>query len=214
MFTDIEGSTRRWEADADAMRVALIAHDEVLGAAIESHDGYVFSRTGDGVVAAFASPKSAVDAAIAAQRALPLPVRMGLATGEAEHRDDDYFGVVLNRAARVMAAGHGSQILLADSTADQLADVDLLDLGLRRLRDVPIAVRVFQVQAPGLGTEFPPIKVLDATPGNLRPGVTSFVGRELDVAGLIAEARAHRLVTLTGPGGSVRPDWRPKLRRC
>ncbi|MDT5242756.1 MAG: hypothetical protein QOD36_132, partial [Mycobacterium sp.] len=80
LFTDIEGSTRRWEADADAMRAALMAHDEVLRSAIEAHDGYLFSHTGDGVVAAFTSPKSAVDAAISAQRALELPVGMGIAT--------------------------------------------------------------------------------------------------------------------------------------
>ena len=100
--------------------------------------------------AAFASPKSAVDAAVAAQRALGLPVRMGLATGEAELRDGDYFGAVLNRAARVMAAGHGGQILLAESTAGLLSGVDLVDLGPRRLRDVPIPVGVFQVRAQGL----------------------------------------------------------------
>jgi class 3 adenylate cyclase len=97
LFTDIEGSTRRWETDADVMRAALMEHDEVLRTAIEKHDGYVFSHTGDGVVSAFASPRSAVDAAIAAQRALELPVRMGMATGEAELRDGDYFGTVLNR---------------------------------------------------------------------------------------------------------------------
>ena len=141
LFTDIEGSTRRWEADADAMRAALLAHDEVLRTAIEAHDGFLFSHTGDGVVAAFASPKSAVDAAVAAQRALELPVRMGIATGEAELRDGDYFGTVLNRAARVMAAGHGGQILVADSTAVLLSGVDLVDLGPRRLRDVPSAGR-------------------------------------------------------------------------
>ena len=107
------------------------------------------SHTGDGVCAAFASPKSAVDAAVAAQRALELPVRMGLATGEAELRDGDYFGTVLNRAARVMAAGHGGQILVADSTAVLLSGVDLVDLGPRRLRDVPIPVGVFQVRAAG-----------------------------------------------------------------
>jgi class 3 adenylate cyclase len=117
LFTDIEGSTRRWESDADAMRAALLTHDEVLRTAIEAHEGFLFSHTGDGVVAAFASPRSAVDAAIAAQRALELPVRMGIATGEAELRDGDYFGTVLNRAARLMAAGHGGQILVADSTA-------------------------------------------------------------------------------------------------
>ena len=115
LFTDIEGSTRRWEADADGMRVALAAHDEVLRGAIEAHGGFMFKHTGDGVCAAFASPRSAVDAAVAAQRALELPVRMGLATGEAELRDGDYFGAVLNRAARVMAAGHGGQILVADA---------------------------------------------------------------------------------------------------
>ena len=107
LFTDIEGSTRRWEADAAAMRVALAAHDEVLCKAIEAHDGWLFSHTGDGVVAAFASPRSAVDAAIAAQRALELPVRMGIATGEAELRDGDYFGTVLNRAARVRLSQAG-----------------------------------------------------------------------------------------------------------
>ena len=132
------------------MRAALLAHDEVLRTAIEAHDGFVFSHTGDGVVAAFASPKSAVDAAVAAQRALELPVRMGIATGEAELRDGDYFGTVLNRAARVMAAGHGGQILVADSTASLLSGVDLIDLGPRRLRDVPTPVGVFQVRAPGL----------------------------------------------------------------
>ena len=111
------------------MRAALMAHDEVLRTAIEAHDGFLFSHTGDGVVAAFASPTSAVDAAVAAQRALELPVRMGLATGEAELRDGDYFGTVLNRAARVMAAGHGGQILVADSTAVLLSGVDLVRSG-------------------------------------------------------------------------------------
>jgi class 3 adenylate cyclase len=132
LFTDVEGSTRRWEADADGMRVALAAHDEVLRSAVEAHGGWLFKHTGDGVCAAFASPKSAVDAAIAAQRALELPVRMGLATGEAQLREGDYFGTVLNRAARVMAAGHGGQILVAESTAALLSGMDLLDLGPRR----------------------------------------------------------------------------------
>ncbi len=139
------------------MRVALAAHDEVLRGAIEAHGGWLFKHTGDGVCAAFASPKCAVDAAVAAQRALQLPVRMGLATGEAELRGADYFGAALNRAARVMAAGHGGQILLAESTAGLLSGVDLLDLGPRRLRDLPIPVGVFQVRAPGLRTDFPAV---------------------------------------------------------
>src|ERR1700693_3840665 len=114
------------------MRTALLAHDKVLRSAIEAHGGFLFKNTGDGVCAAFASPKSAVDAAVAAQRELEWPVRMGLPTGEAELREGDYFGAVLNRAARVMAAGHGGQILLADSTAVLLRGMDLLDLGPRR----------------------------------------------------------------------------------
>jgi class 3 adenylate cyclase len=140
LFTDVEGSTRRWEADPDEMRAALTAHDEVLRAAIETHGGFMFKHTGDGVCAAFSSPRSAVDAAVAGQRGLELPVRMGLATGEAEIRDGDYFGAILNRTARVMAAGHGGQILLADSTAGLLSGVDLVDLGPRRLRDLPTPV--------------------------------------------------------------------------
>jgi predicted ATPase/class 3 adenylate cyclase len=201
LFTDIEGSTRRWEADAEAMRAALSKHDQVLQTAIESHDGFLFSHTGDGAVAAFSSPRSAVDAAIDAQRELQLPVRMGLATGEAELRDRDYFGTVLNRAARVMAAGHGGQVLLADSTAVLLSGVDLLDLGPRRLRDVPTPVGVFQVRAPGLATDFPPLRALDTSPGNLRRAATSFIGRESQVAEVQAALHQHRLVTLTGVGG-------------
>jgi predicted ATPase/class 3 adenylate cyclase len=201
LFTDVEGSTRRWENDADAMRAALAAHDEVLRSAIEAHGGCLFKHTGDGVCAAFASPRSAVDAAVAAQRELELPVRMGIATGEAELRESDYFGTVLNRAARVMAAGHGGQILLVESTAVLLSGVDLIDLGPRRLRDLPTPVGVFQVRAPGLQTEFPALRALDASPGNLRPAPTSFTGRESEVAELQAAVKAHRLVTLTGVGG-------------
>jgi predicted ATPase/class 3 adenylate cyclase len=201
LFTDVEGSTRRWESDAQAMRVALVVHDKVLRTAIEAYDGFLFSHTGDGFVAAFASPMSAVKAAIDAQRELQLPVRMGLATGEAELRDGDYFGTVLNRAARVMAAGHGGQILLAESTAGLLSGIDLIDLGPRRLRDLPTPVQVFQLQAEGLRTDFPPLRTLDPSPGNLRPQATSFIGRESEVAELQTTLKAHRLVTLTGVGG-------------
>jgi predicted ATPase/class 3 adenylate cyclase len=201
LFTDVEGSTRRWEADAEGMRAALAAHDDVLRKAVEAQGGWLFKHTGDGVCAAFASPRSAVDAAVAAQRALELPVRMGLATGEAELRGGDYFGAVLNRAARVMAAGHGGQILLAESTAGLLNGVDLVDLGPRRLRDLPIPVGVFQARAAGLRVEFPPLRALDTTPGNLRPATTSLIGRESEVTEIEAAVKAHRLVTLTGVGG-------------
>jgi predicted ATPase len=201
LFTDVEGSTRRWEADADAMRAALAAHDDVLCKVIEAQGGWLFKHTGDGVCAAFASPRCAVDAAVAAQRELELPVRMGLATGEAELRDGDYFGAVLNRAARVMTAGHGGQVLLAESTAGLLSGVDLIDLGPRRLRDLPAPIGLFQVRAEGLRTEFPPLRALDASPGNLRPATTSFIGRESEAGEVHAAIKAHRLVTLTGVGG-------------
>jgi predicted ATPase len=201
LFTDIEGSTRRWESDADAMQAALAAHDKVLRAAIETNGGFLFSHTGDGVVAAFASPRSAVGAAVAAQLALELPVRMGLATGEAELRDGDYFGAVLNRAARVMAAGHGGQVLVAESTAVLLSGVDLVSLGPRRLRDLPNPITVFQLQAPGVRTGFPPLRTLDSSPGNLRRAPTSMVGRDAEVVEIAAAMRTRRLVTLTGVGG-------------
>jgi predicted ATPase len=201
LFTDIEGSTRRWESNADEMRAAVAAHDKVLRTAIEAHEGFLFSHSGDGVAAAFTSPISAVDAAIEAQRELQLPVRMGIATGEADLRDNDYFGMVLNRAARLMSAGHGGQILVADSTAGLLSGVDLMDLGPRRLRDLPNPIKVFQLRVPGLRADFPPLRTVDTSPGNLRKPATSFIGRDSEVADVVAAVRAHRLVTLTGSGG-------------
>ncbi len=214
LFTDIEGSTRRWENDAIAMRTALAAHDQVLRSVIEGHGGFLFKHTGDGVCAAFASPRSAVDAAVVAQRALELPVRMGIATGEAELREGDYFGAVLNRAARVMAAGHGGQILIGESTAVLISGIDLVDLGPRRLRDVPTPVGVFQVRAPGLRAEFPSLRALDASPGNLRPSATSFIGRESQVAELQTTLKAHRLVTLTGVGGVGKTRLAQEIATC
>ena len=186
VFTDIEGSTRRWEADADAMRSALEAHDAVLRVAVEAHGGWLFKHTGDGVCAAFASPKAAVDAAAAAQRSLELPVRMGIATGEAELRGDDYFGAVLSRTARVMSAGHGGQILLDGATAALVSELDLIPFGPRRLRDIATPVEMFQVRAPSLRAEFPPLKT-DSAPGNLRPPSTSLVGRDSE----LTERYAH-----------------------
>jgi predicted ATPase/fructose-specific component phosphotransferase system IIB-like protein len=201
LFTDIEGSTRRWEANPDATRSALALHDQVLRAAIEAHAGWLFKHTGDGVCASFSSAPAAIEAAVAAQRALELPVRMGLATGEIERRGDDYFGPVLNRAARVMAAGHGGQILVAASTASLLDRVELVDLGEHRLPDLSRPTRLFQVVAPDLTSEFGPLRSLDSVPGNLPMQSTSFVGRDIEVKEVVELVRAHRLVTLTGVGG-------------
>ena len=183
------------------MRQALVAHDDVMRETVAAHDGVLFKHTGDGVCAAFGSPRSAVDAAIAAQRALALPVRMGVATGEAELRGEDYFGTVLNRAARVMSAGHGGQILVDGVTAELLTGVDLLAMGSRRLRDIARPVELFQIRAAGLPEEFPPLETADAAPGNLRPSTTRLIGRESELADVASALKANRLVTLTGVGG-------------
>ena len=112
LFTDIEGSTRRWERGPQEMAVALARHDAILREAVATHGGEAFKHTGDGLIAAFASAQAAIDAAIVAQRQLELPVRMAIATGEVEARDIDYFGPALNHAARILAAGHGGQALV------------------------------------------------------------------------------------------------------
>jgi predicted ATPase len=201
LFTDIEGSTRRWEEDRQAMRSALAAHDEVLRRGVENAGGFLFKHTGDGICAAFSSANAAVAAAVAGQRALELPVRMGLATGYAELDGDDYHGPVLNRAARVMAAGHGRQILLAGSTAGLVEGVQLTDLGAHRLRDLAGLEHLFQVRASGLRSAFPSLRTLDPVPGNLPVPSTSFIGRERQVVQVAGLVREHRLVTLTGVGG-------------
>jgi predicted ATPase len=201
LFTDIEGSTRRWEADAEAMRLALADHDEVLRAVVDAHGGSLFKHTGDGVCAAFSTAGDAIGAAVDGQRRLGLPVRMGIATGSVELRGEDYFGPALNRTARVMSAGHGGQVLVAAATAALASDQDLIDLGVHRLRDLSGAEHLFQVRADGLRSEFLPLRTLDATPGNLPILTTSFVGRTSEVKEVVELVRAHRLVTLTGVGG-------------
>jgi predicted ATPase len=201
LFTDIEQSTRRWDEQPDLMRRQLAEHDVALKQAVASAGGFLFKHTGDGVVAAFASPRAAVDAAVAAQQQLTLPVRMGICSGEVESRDNDYFGPALNRAARTMSAAHGGQILVAASTASLISGVDLIDLGRHRLRDLSQEQHLFQVYVEGLKLDFPPPRTLNALPGNLPAQATSFLGREQDIIELAALVRGNRLVTLTGVGG-------------
>ncbi len=201
LMTDIEASTRRWEEQPEAMRIALTRHDATLREAIEANGGWPFKHTGDGMLAAFAAARPAIQAAIAAQRLLELPVRMGVCTGEAELRDDNYFGPALNRTARIMAAAHGGQVLVAAATAAIVDDADLVDLGEHRLRDLSQPQRLYQVRAEGLKDKFPALRTLDARPGNLPVQTTSFLGRERDLAE-VAEMLGHvRLLTLTGVGG-------------
>jgi predicted ATPase/class 3 adenylate cyclase len=199
LFTDIEGSTARWDTDAEAMRSALARHDQTLSLAIEDAGGWMFKHTGDGVLGAFERPSGAIDAAIAAQRNLGLPVRMGIATGHAEHRNGDYFGPVLNQAARVMSVGHGGQVLVAASTAALVSDIAFVDLGEHSLRGLSQRIRIFQLRADGLDQEFAPLAT--AARGNLPATQNRLVGRDRELARIADALETSRIVTLTGVGG-------------
>ena len=215
LFTDLEKSTRLWEEQPAAMSKALARHDSILRDAIAAHAGHLVKSTGDGVFAVFADASDAVDAAVAAQLALgaedwtvpePLRVRMGIHSGPAELRDGDYFGNAVNRAARLMSAAHGGQVVISQATEAVLPEVlaaglELVDLGQQRLADLSRPERVFQVAHEGLGRVFPRLRSLDALPGNLPVQVTSFVGRDDDLARITAMLREARLITLTGVGG-------------
>jgi predicted ATPase/class 3 adenylate cyclase len=214
LFTDLEGSTRLWELHPEAMTQVLARHDAILRDAIELHGGHVVKTTGDGIHAAFATAHDAVVAAIDGQRVLiderwepePLRVRMGIHTGESDMRDGDYYGPAVNRAARLMSLAHGGQILISRATEELLHDalsdgIELRDLGEHRLRDLSRAERIFQVEAPGLREDFASLRSVDSYPGNLPLQVTSFVGRDDDLAILAKAVEENRLVTLTGTGG-------------
>jgi predicted ATPase/class 3 adenylate cyclase/Tfp pilus assembly protein PilF len=220
LFTDVEGSTRRWEQDSVATRTAIERHFALVDEAINANNGVRFKIIGDAVQAAFPTALDAALAAVAAQRALiaedwgalgPIPVRMALHTGVATPHDGDYLSPALNRLARLLAAGAGGQILLTEATRLLVRDLssagmplDLVDLGEHRLRDLREAEHVFQLTTPGLPSDFPPLKSLDRQTHNLPPQLTPFIGREA----LVAEIRGRldqpgvRLLTLTGPGGA------------
>jgi predicted ATPase/class 3 adenylate cyclase len=211
LFTDVEGSTRRWEHDVASAAEAIAGHEAVVRGAIEARGGYVFAGLGDGFAAAFAKASDAVAAAVDAQRALldqpwgrgdPVRVRMGLHTGEAVERDGDYFGPTVNRAARIMAAAHGGQVLLSAVTAALVDRVDTVDLGEHQLRDLPRRERIFQVTASGLRSEFPALRTGHETPTNLPTVLPSFVGRQRELDELVTAVTAARLVTLIGVGGA------------
>ncbi len=215
LFTDLEGSTRLWETHPAAMQAALAEHDDVLSKAIGKHGGTVFKHTGDGMLAVFSSATDAIVAAAEAQRLIAgrsypdigtLGVRMAINTGDADARDDDYFGPALNRASRLLAAGSGGQILVGLVTERlakrELEDLSLVDLGEYRLRDLARPSHIFQVVGPGLPREFPPLTTIDEIPNNLPTMATSFVGRDQELAEVEKLIRGARLVTLTGVGGA------------
>lgn len=216
LFTDIEGSTRLWEEHPEAMRLALARHDALLREVIARHHGHVFKTLGDAFCVAFYTPAEALDAALDAQHSLileswpaetPLRVRMALYTGEAQNREGDYFGQPLNRATRLLSASHGGQVLLSHTTqaliGDNLPDsVSLRDLGQHRLKDLVHPEQIYQLRHPTLPDNFPPIKSLSTHPNNLPQQLTSFIGREKELAEIKEQLTTTRLLSLTGSGGS------------
>jgi predicted ATPase/class 3 adenylate cyclase len=216
LFTDLEGSTRHWEERPEAMRAALARHDAILEEAIAGHGGVVFSKMGDGMAAAFASPQEAIAGALHAQRGLQeerwpeavgtLRARMGVHTGQGVLVEGQYLNQPLNRCARLMAIAHGGQVLVSGATEPLVRGgfpegVGLVDLGEHRLRDLSEPIRVFQVRHGSLPANFPPLRSLEHYLGNLPLQHSSLVGREEELARVAEALEGSPVVTLTGVGG-------------
>jgi predicted ATPase/class 3 adenylate cyclase/DNA-binding CsgD family transcriptional regulator/uncharacterized protein HemY len=218
LFTDIEGSTRLVQHLGMRYSEVLSECRSLLRTAFQLHHGHEVDTQGDAFFVAFARASDAIAAAVAAQRALftnawsegvTMRVRMGLHSGEPQRSTEGYVGLDVHRAARIMNAGHGGQVLLSQTTRDLVEHtlpegVHLVDLGTHRLKDLQRPSRLFQLAITGLPSDFPPLKTLDNSPNNLPLQPTPFIGREKEVAAVVALLRREevRLVTLTGPGGT------------
>ena len=215
LFTDLEGSTRLWEREPVRMQHALAAHDRIARYVVEKRGGHIVKMTGDGMCAVFDDPLRAVETTLEFQQAVAglkqtqgveLRARCGIHVGLAQRRDEDYFGNTLNRAARIMSAAHGEQVLLSQAAAELLRDrlpdwASLRDLGLVRLKDLASSERLYQLQHASLRRDFPALRSLEGTPNNLPQQATSFVGRELELAQVTKALAQARLLTLVGAGG-------------
>jgi predicted ATPase/class 3 adenylate cyclase len=233
LFTDIEGSTRLWQEQPSAMQEALARHHALLRTAITAHGGSVFLVVGDGFCAAFGTAQAAVAAAVGAQRALaaeawgptgPLRVRMALHAGPASLQRQDVSageyasGLTLSHVSRLLSAGHGGQVLLSAAAhglaAGALPDgAALRDLGVHRLRDLPLPEHIYQLTAPGLPDAFPSLRTAGASAGNLPAPLTSFIGRERELSELAEVLSGARLLTLTGSGGTGKTRLALQLAR-
>lgn len=215
LFTDIEDSTKLWQDHPNVMTIAHAQHDAVLREAIESNNGYVFQIVGDSFSAAFHNATDGLNATLKAQREFqsasdvsPLRVRIGLHTGTAEIQSDGKYEGYATVAScqRVMSVAHGGQVLLSKTTADLLIDlpagVSLRDMGEHQLKGLRAPLRLYQLVAPNLPHEFPPIPSLNQFPNNLPVQLTSFIGREKEIKEIYNALDAARLVTMTGSGGT------------
>ncbi|MDQ6825094.1 MAG: NB-ARC domain-containing protein [Candidatus Eremiobacteraeota bacterium] len=215
LFTDIEGSTQRWETHRAEMALAVARHEKLMRTAISKHGGFVFKTVGDAFCVAFPQAQDAVAAALNAQRDLAsedftsdndLRVRMAIHTGTAQERDADYFGPTVNRVARLLAIGHGGQVLVSGTATDLLqgslpAQTSLRDLGEHQLRDLAFPEQVYQLVAPGVTDIFPPLRSLGVLPNNLPRQATVFVGRDQELADIKALLTKSQIVTIVGTGG-------------
>jgi len=215
LFTDVENSTPLWEKYPEEMKASLAKHDSLLQDICHMHNGQIVKKTGDGFHVVFVTATDAVYAAIHSQQALQretwnnatIKVRMGVHTGEAEYREGDYYGGTLNRAARIMSAGHGCQLLLSDTTL-QLAgeslpkDVTAIDLGDHYLKGLNRAEHIYQINIPGLQQDFPHLNSQTHITTNLPSQLTSFIGRERELTEATEKLKGARLLTLIGPGGT------------
>ncbi|MCI0424567.1 MAG: tetratricopeptide repeat protein, partial [Actinobacteria bacterium] len=216
LFTDIEGSTRIVSSVGEEWVPTLERHDTLVAGAVEEHGGVVVKNEGDAFFAVFTTATDALGAAVEAQRRLneePWPetaqvrVRMGIHTGSGTLGGADYVGIDVHRAARITDAAHGGQVVMSEPTASLVErilppGVTIADLGKHRLKDLSDPETIFQVMIPGLPSEFPPLRTLDAIPNNLPNQVTSFVGRERELALAKDLMKTSRVLTLTGPGGT------------
>lgn len=218
LFTDIEGSTKLWEQYPEAMKPALAKHDSILKESIESNRGHIIKTTGDGVHAVFSTVMDGINAAVVAQKNLVsmpsnsasdmgIKVRMGLHTGEAELRDGDYYGQTLNRAARIMSAGHGGQILTSEISAQVAREhlpgnVSLREMGEHHLKGLLFPEKIHQILVAGLQQDFPALLSVPTATNNLPTQLTSFIGREKEIREAKEKLSSAKLLTLIGPGGT------------